>query len=259
MTDLSAQNPTGRFSGLAQTYARHRPAYPEAALEFIVRQCGLGPGAVVIDVGSGTGISARQFAGRGLQVIGIEPNVDMRRQAEAAPAAPGSAPPEYRDGRAEATGLPDGTADLVLAAQAFHWFESAAALAEFRRVLKPGGWVALIWNERDESDPFTADYGKLIRSSKEAAELEMKRGRAGDALLASPLFVAAQRHQFTNEQCLDEEGLLGRAFSTSYVPRDPLGSAKLADDLRALFARARQNGRVALRYGTSVTMAQRGG
>jgi SAM-dependent methyltransferase len=255
MTDLSAQNPTGRFSGLAQTYARHRPSYPEAAVDFIVRHCGLGPGSVVIDVGSGTGISARQFAGRGLKVIGIEPNADMRRQAEAEP-APGAVPPEYRDGRAEATGLPDGTANLVLAAQAFHWFESAAALAEFRRVLKPGGWVALIWNERDELDPFTAAYGQLIRATKEATELEMKRGAAGDALLASPLFTAGQRQEFSHEQLLDDEGLLGRAFSTSYAPRDSDQAKKLAEDLRGLFARSAKGGAVVMQYRTSVTVAQ---
>jgi len=256
--DLSAQNPTGRFSGLAETYARHRPAYPEAALDFIVQHCSLGRGSVVVDVGSGTGISTRQFAGLGMKVIGIEPNADMRRQAGAEPAPPGAVPPEYRDGRAEATGLPDRSADLVLAAQAFHWFESEGALREFQRVLKPGGWVALIWNERDESDPFTAAYGQLIRSSEEAAALEMKRGRAGDALLASTLFTAARRQHFVNDQRLDEEGLLGRAFSTSYVPREPARADQLARDLRGLFAQTQSDGHVRMHYRTTVTLAQRG-
>jgi ubiquinone/menaquinone biosynthesis C-methylase UbiE len=256
--DLSAENPTGRFSGLAETYARHRPSYPQAALDFIVHHCGLSPGAAVVDVGSGTGISTRLFACLGMKVIGIEPNADMRRQAEAEPAPPGSLPPEYRDGRAEATGLPDGSADLVLAAQAFHWFESAGALREFQRILKPGGWVALIWNERDESDPFTAAYGQLIRASKEAAALEMKRGQAGDALLVSPLFSAAQRQQFVNHQQLDEDGLLGRTFSTSYAPREPALAEKLARDLRTLFARTQSNGHVRIQYRTTVTVARRG-
>jgi SAM-dependent methyltransferase len=257
MVDLSAENPTGRFSGLAETYARHRPAYPDTALDFILWHCGLGQAAVAIDVGSGTGISSRQLAARGLKVIGIEPNADMRRQAEAAPVPPGTTPPEYRDGRAEATGLAAGSAALVLAAQAFHWFESQTALAEFHRILKPGGWVALLWNERDESDSFTAAYGPLIRATSEAAELEVARGRASDALLAAPSFTAGRREKFINEQSLDEEGLLGRAFSTSYAPRDPASAAKLADDLRALFGRSQINGLVTMRYRTTVTVAQR--
>jgi SAM-dependent methyltransferase len=257
MVDLSAENPTGRFSGLAETYARHRPAYPDSALDFIVRHCELGAAALAIDIGSGTGISSRQLATRGLKVIGIEPNADMRRQAEDASAPPGTTPPEYRDGRAEATGLAPGSADLVLAAQAFHWFESQAALAEFHRVLKRGGWVALLWNERDEADAFTAAYGQLIRATTEAAELEVARGRAGDALLTAPGFASAQREEFVNEQLLAEEGLLGRAFSTSYAPRDPAPAAKLANDLRALFGRSQNNGLVTMRYRTTVTVAQR--
>src|SRR5215469_5985255 len=136
MTDLSSSqfDPLGRFTGLAGDYARHRPEYPEAAIAFIMTRAGLTSQAVVVDVGSGTGISSRLFALRGLMVIGIEPNDDMRRQAEAEPFA-GTQPPTYRAGRAEATGLPDGIADLVLSAQAFHWFEPAPALAEFRRIL----------------------------------------------------------------------------------------------------------------------------
>src|SRR5690606_4672034 len=106
---------------------------------------------LLVDVGCGTGISTRLFAARGVRVLGIEPNADMRRQAAQTPPPGGGSPPEYRAGTAEATGLPAGCARAILAAQAFHWFDPDGALREFRRILEPGGWVALMANERDES------------------------------------------------------------------------------------------------------------
>src|SRR5262245_21600195 len=93
MSDLAGMNPTGRFSGLAELYARCRPDYPAAALDFVLSRCGLAPGALLVDVGCGTGIAARLFAGRGLRVVGVEPNADMRRRAEAEPLAPGAPVP----------------------------------------------------------------------------------------------------------------------------------------------------------------------
>src|SRR5262249_8623582 len=156
-----ARDSAERFTGLADVYARCRPDYPDAAIDFILARCNLKPGATLIDIGSGTGISSRLFAARGLRVIGIDPNADMRRRAEAEPVPPGAPPPVYRDGHGEATGLPDASADVVLAAQAFHWCEPEAAFHELQRILKPRGWVVLMWNERDERDAFTAAYGDV--------------------------------------------------------------------------------------------------
>jgi SAM-dependent methyltransferase len=257
MPDLSRSNPTGRFTGLADTYAKHRPSYPPAALDFIEKRCGLGPDSLLVDAGCGTGISARLFAKRGIPVLGIDPNADMRTRAEAEPLPPGVPAPQYRDGRAEATGLPDGVATVVLAAQAFHWFDAPTALREFHRVLCPGGWVVLVWNERDESDPFTAAYGTVIRTTPETAAVEGPRGRAGEALLASPLFEKGERIPFSYEQELDEEGVLGRAFSASYAPREPEARKVFADALRAGFAQFQRQGKVVLRYETTVYLARR--
>src|SRR5262245_6225019 len=150
MSDLSSFNPQGRFTGLAELYAQCRPDYPEKAVDFIVAHSGLAAGSLLVDVGCGTGISSRPFVQRGIQVIGIEPNADMRARAVAEPVPAGCPAPEYRAGQAEATGLPDACAAVVLTAQAFHWFERDTALREFRRILKPGGWTVLVWNERDE-------------------------------------------------------------------------------------------------------------
>jgi SAM-dependent methyltransferase len=177
MADLSQQRPTERFSGLEDLYAKHRPSYPADAIDFIVRLCGLNGSTTLVDVGCGTGISTRQFAERGIPVLGIEPNDDMRAKADAESSPPGTPVPVYRKGTAEATGLPDGSAAAVLAAQAFHWFDPPAALREFRRILRPGGHAVLMWNERDNADPFTADYGRVIRSRPEAAKVEGPRGK----------------------------------------------------------------------------------
>lgn len=257
MHELSSCNPTGRFTGLAANYARYRPDYPEAALAFLTERCGLGPDALLIDLGCGTGISARLFARRGVRVIGVDPNADMLRQAETEAAPEGCPPPVYRAGRAEATGLPDASADVVLAAQAFHWFEADVALRECHRLLKPGGWAVLMWNERDESEPFTAAYGAATRAVPEAEAVETPRGQAGEPLLACPLFVDRERRVFPHEQVLDEEAMLGRAFSASYAPRQPDQAELYAARLRAAFARFQNGGAVRLRYATSVYRGRR--
>ncbi|MBU6452638.1 MAG: class I SAM-dependent methyltransferase [Cyanobacteria bacterium REEB67] len=264
MIERHKQNPTGRFSGLAETYARCRPSYPSDAVDFIAAVAGLTPAALIVDVGCGTGISSRLFAERGYSVCGIEPNDDMRQKAEEEEEeGRRSKSIKYSAGTAEDTGIDAEAADLVLSAQAFHWFDPVKALPEFRRILKPGGWVALIWNERDESDKFTAEYGALFRTLPDTAGVEIPRGKAGNALLESNLFEHQQRDLFISSQLLDEEGLIGRAFSASYAPKHGLEKKKFEHDLRELFkVHARQSDAgaaplVRMHYATSVYTAQR--
>ncbi len=296
----SDYQPTERFSGLAGLYSQYRPAYPAVALDFVMSRCNLSNQSILVDVGCGTGISSRLFAARGVRVIGIEPNADMRRQAEteshafatgwvagvARPesskgvdtlqslhalrkalgratqgADPPSMPPRltapsYQSGRAEATGLPEASADAVLAAQAFHWFEPEAALREFHRILKLDGWVILLWNQRDESDPFMRAYGAGVRRLTNAEVFEPYHGK-GDALLTSPLFEDGERASFANEQILDETSLMGRAFSASYAPREDVAVKRYADELRRVFRRFQKDGRVTMRYESSVFLARR--
>lgn len=257
MHSLSSHNPVGRFDGRADVYARHRPDYPAAAIEYIIGVCGLGGQSLLVDVGSGTGISARQFAAGGIPVLGIEPNDQMRAQAEQAELPAGVPSLSYQPGRAEATGLPDASADGVLAAQAFHWFDVEPTLREFERILRPGGWVALMWNERDETDAFTRAYGDIIRTSPDTTLVEGTRVRSGEVLMHSALFHRAQRTEFGHSQVADEEGLLGRALSTSYVPREPAAREQMMVQLRTLFASSQQDGQVRLQYRTTVYLAQK--
>ncbi len=252
-----AKDSAERFTGLADVYAQCRPDYPTAAIDFILCRCGLKPGDTLVDIGSGTGISSRLFAARGLRVIGIDPNADMRRRAEAEPAPPDAPSPVYRDGRGEATGLPDASADVVLAAQAFHWCEPEAAFNEFQRILKPRGWVVLMWNERDERDAFTAAYGDVIRTARETARIEGKRQAAAAPLLTCPLFEHATRTDFPHTQIVDEDGMIGRAMSASYAPREAAEVEQFKRALRDLFARFQQAGRVTICYQTSVYSARK--
>ena len=256
-TDLSNLDPTGRFSGLAKVYAKARPSYPDSAIDFIVTKCALSSNSLIADIGCGTGISSRLFAKRGIAVLGIEPNDEMRKSAQSENE---SAPIEglrYLKATAEHTELQDASVDLVLAAQAFHWFRAEPTLKEFQRIIKPGGWCALMWNERDDSDTFTNEYSKLLHALPNTASVEMKRGVSGVALLESDLFSEAQKVLFANEQIVDKDGLLARAFSASYVPQKGEVAEKFAHDLRALFARCAKGGKVAIKYETSVYLAKR--
>lgn len=263
---------TDRFSGLAGIYAACRPSYPTEAIDFIITNCGLNRTSLLVDIGCGTGISTRLFSERGIRVVGIEPNADMRRAAEEAqtqsidssPEIGGTleiggvpASPQFIDATAEDTGLPDSYADAVLSAQAFHWFDPDRALSEFHRIVRPNGHVVLMWNERDESDEFTKGYGDLFRQLPETATVEMQRGIAGNPLLSSPLFRNSVRTNFSYSQRLDLDGLRGRAFSASYAPKDGAAAEQMRSGLKGLFEQFESNGFVDLQYETSVFIAQR--
>jgi SAM-dependent methyltransferase len=254
MVFVDGRDPTARFTGLAEVYAQGRPGYPPEAVDFVLATCHLGSGSVVVDVGCGTGISSRLFAARGLRVIGIEPNADMRARASA---ERGSVV-EYHDGRAEATGLPQESADAVLSAQAFHWFEPEPALREFHRILRPPGWVVLLWNARDREDPFTRRYAEIVERLPDARRSDAISLKAED-LTRGGLFHEARVRRFPNGQVLDEDGLVVRALSSSYAPREREGREAYVEAIRSLFRTFVHDGHVTLRYHTLVYVARRNG
>ena len=222
--------------------------------------CGLDGTTTLVDVGCGTGISSRLFAARGVPVIGVDPNDEMRAGPKRPPPAIRTAGPPRRStapAGPRRQGCPTATAAAVLCAQAFHWFDVEPTLREFRRILRPGGHAALMWNERDDSDPATAAYTAVVRTAPENAALEGSRGRAGEPLLTSPLFEDGSRTVFRNHQELDEEGVLGRTFSASWAPREPAAAEAFAGALRRYFADWQKEGRVVLRYETTVYLARR--
>lgn len=250
-------DPKGRFTGLGQIYAKARPAYPDEAIDFIIQKCGLNEKSLLVDVGCGTGISSRLFAERKIPTIGIDPNDDMRLQATEENLRSKFEWLSYINASSEHTGLEDDVADAVLAAQAFHWFQPEPTLKEFVRILKPNGFCILMWNERDDRDDFTQQYSEVLHQVPDARSVEVKRGYSGNALLESSLFHSAGKVDFENQQELDEEGLLGRASSASYVPKAGEVFVKLTQDLRNLFARCQKDGQVVMKYVTSVYFAQR--
>src|SRR5687768_3532729 len=150
-----------RFSDRVENYVKFRPGYPPEVLQLFRDEMGLTPDSVIADAGSGTGISARVFLGNGNTVHGVEPNDAMRKAAEEWLA--GFAEFQSREGTAEATGLRDDSVDFVIAAQAFHWFDRDKSREEFLRILKPGGYIVLIWNERQlNSTPFLREYEQFL-------------------------------------------------------------------------------------------------
>jgi len=243
------RDPTGRFSDRVEEYVRHRPGYPPQLVELLRRECGLGPGCDAADVGSGTGKLTELLLVTGARVYAVEPNAAMRQAAER---LLGRVPGFVSvDGRAEATGLPDGSVDLVTAAQAFHWFDHAAARAEVLRILRPRGVAALVWNERaEEGSAFLQDYERFLREfSIDYGEVDHRHTAARERIAAffgPGGFIEAE---FPNRQDLDLDGLRGRYFSTSYaLPREHPRSGEAQEALSEIFRKHQEHGSVRFDY-----------
>lgn len=242
---------TLRFSDRVEAYTRFRPGYPPALVSTLLEKTGLVADAVVADVGSGTGIFTRQLLDQGLRVSAVEPNVNMRLAAEAE--LSGYAKFDSVDASAEHTGLADNSIDLVTAAQAFHWFNNAATKAEFERILKPGGKLALIWNKRNLNQAFQQAYqGILNEYAPEYGKLNhMNLGEDDIACF----FVGKEMElmHFDNKQTLDFAGLMGRLKSASYCPaEDSPQYISLVTELVALFDQYANDGVVDFEYDTQL-------
>ncbi len=216
---MAQLDPTGRFSSRAADYLRWRPGYPREVIELLCERCSLGAASLLADLGSGTGIFTRLLLETGAQVYAVEPNAEMRREAEAALARF----PNFHSvaAPAESTGLAEHSIDLIAAAQAAHWFEVGKARAEFRRIAKPDGWLALIWNtRRTAGTPFLCGYESLLqRYAPNYAQISANQDSA-DRVAALFAPAAFSRRVFDNRQHFDWEGLAGRARSSSYVRPD---------------------------------------
>ena len=242
-------DPRKRFSDRVADYIRFRPGYPEALLPVLLPASKGRDAISIADVGSGTGIFTRLLLRQGLTVYGVEPNANMRQAAE-----------EYLadcenfvsiEGDAENTGLADASVDLVTAAQAFHWFDNDASKTEFNRILKPGGRLALIWNQRRLEQPFQQAYEALLR--KLAPEYgKVNHMNLGDHDIAR-FFQPGQMQvfHFDNYQQFDFNGLAGRLKSSSYCPDENTPEyARLQDELSRLFEAHAVDGRLTFEYDT---------
>ncbi len=244
-------DPTQRFTGRAGGYDKHRPTYPDAAIDAILDSLGEPDSLTAADIGAGTGISSRLLADRGLHVIAIEPNASMLDQGRARhhPLI------QWQQSTAEATGLPADSVNLVLCAQAFHWLDHPRALAEFARILRPRGRAAVIWNVQDETDPFTAAYRAVItKHALEPPTSPSFTGHEKHPRFDPPLWSHPTIQTFPHHQPLDADALIGRAASSSYCPSDGPAHESLAADLRALHGKWAHHGMVHLRYQTRLYM-----
>lgn len=187
------------------------------------------PGSTLVDIGAGTGISSRALADLGYEVIAVEPNAGMRNAAQ----------PHRRvrwvDGTGENTGLPDHCCVRVVYAQAFHWVEPTAAIAEAIRILEPGGRLCAIWNEADPDCPVANAYKEATLLYATNPEVAQVRTLAGRSILESPQLADANLQLFRQVVSMGLEQLIGRAFSTTYAPTESKARAELAETLTEVF------------------------
>jgi len=253
MEFADTSDPTRRFSNRVANYAAARPGYPDEIVAVLAERGMLPPEGTIADIGSGTGISSELFLRHGFSVIGVEPNREMREAAESSLGGYGSAFQSV-DGRAEATGLPDGSVDGIVAGQAFHWFEPQGTRREFARIATPGSPLMLIWNtRRTDGTRFLEEYERLLL--RHGTDYATVRHTRIDSAALVPMFEAGSFSRFTlpNEQKLDLAGLRARLLSSSYVPPlDDPRSAPMLEELAALFERHQRGGVVYILYDTEI-------
>jgi len=248
---MPAANATSRFSDRVENYARYRPGYPPEILPVLGAECGLTRDHVIADIASGTGIWTRTLLENGNPVYAVEPNVEMRQAGERLLA-------DFSNftsvaGSAEATTLPDASVDVVTAAQAAHWFDRPRTRREFLRILKPQGWLVLLWNERlTDSTSFLREYEQLLLDYG-TDYADVRHERTTDAV--NEFFDPApyQERTFPMRQEFDYAGLEGRLLSSSYAPGP--GHPKhtpMLKELQRIFDTHVAGGRVAFDYTTRV-------
>jgi len=244
-----------RFSDRVANYIKYRPSYPQVVVDTIISECQLGKTHTVADIGSGTGIFSKLLLDRDFDVIGVEPNESMRKAAEHQL----SYYEKYSsvDGQSECTNIASSSIDLITAAQAFHWFNREKTKQEFSRILKPGGYLALIWNQRKVDQPFHKEYDSILR--KYATDYNsVNHMNISDEDIAGFFYPGkVATFDFKNSQQFDLIGFLGRMQSSSYTPkvntREHETLMKVAEDL---FHRYEASGTITFEYDTRLYLAQ---
>ncbi len=250
-------NATQRFTTRVRNYIKYRPHYPSAVIDLLKREPGLATNTVVADIGSGTGILAELFLRFGCRVYGVEPNDAMRAAGEQLL----SSYDRFTSvaATAENTTLPDQSIDLITAGQAFHWFDAERTGKEWRRILKPRGYVALIWNTRRTSGtPFLEAYEQMLRTYgtdyDEVNQQNPDHASGRRAFFGGDAFTL---HTFANQQVFDWDGVRGRLLSSSYTPEASHPNYEsMLQELRRIFEQHNENGTVMFLYDTEVWVGQ---
>ena len=248
-------NSVERFSNRVENYVKYRPNYPKEVLNLFRYEMNLRNNLIVADIGAGTGISSKLFLENGNRVVGVEPNQTMRRAAE-----------EFLkdfpnfsivDGTAENTSLESQTVDFIVAAQAFHWFDEAQTRKEFKRVLKTGGFVVLMWNERQlDTTKFLRAYENLLIEFGTDYE-KVRHENITKETLRDFFQTDFQQAVFQNRQTVDFNGLKGRMLSSSYIPAEENPRfSEMIKNLESLFAQHAENGKIDILYDCKIFYGQ---
>lgn len=249
---LHTLNPLGRFSDRAQDYARYRPGYPPEAIAAILADVDNPRSLVIADIGAGTGISSRLLGDRGPRVIAVEPNAAMREAAEPHPQV------VFHTGTGEQTGLADASVHIVTCCQSFHWFNAPLALAEFSRILPPGGRLALLWNDWELEDSGTAAYYQIIHAVATRAIDHRDHTQALRAIEQQREFSRVQHLSFDHGQTLTLPEVVGRSLSSSYIPKEGRAHLQFLDTIAAWHrAWAAIDGTVTLKYVTNLYLSEK--
>lgn len=251
------QDPKKRFSSRVERYIKYRPSYPLEVIEFLKKKGILTLKSIIADIGSGTGILSELFLKEGNKVFGVEPNTDMRN---AGVKLLNKYPTFISiDGSAEDTKLDNNSIDIITAGQAFHWFHLENARREFKRILKPKGWVILIWNRRKKlTNAFLKEYEKfLLKYGTDYKAIEKSKLDFDKFFENYKRKKNYNRITFDNHQIFDYEGLEGRLLSTSYIPlSDNPNYNDMINDLKYLFENFQENGYIRFEYDTEVIYGQ---
>jgi ubiquinone/menaquinone biosynthesis C-methylase UbiE len=254
---MPAGDTVQRFSSRVEKYARYRPGYPRETIELLKTECGLLSEHLIADIASGTGLFTQLLLENGNRVFGVEPNPGMRRAGEEFL----SAYPNFTSvaGRAEATTLQAHSIDLLTAAQAAHWFDLEKTRREFTRILKPGGWVVLVWNERrTDTTPFLREYEQMMLifgTDYQHVRHENTTRTIQDFFAPS----ACHTRTLEMEQEFNYAGVAGRVLSSSYTPQPGHPRYEpMMKHLRQIFDNHAEEGRVTLEYDTRVYFGRLG-
>jgi SAM-dependent methyltransferase len=245
---------TRRFSNRVEHYLKYRPTYPAEIIPLLESECGLTAESVIADLGSGTGLLTELFLKHGNPVFGVEPNQEMRSAGEKALAKY----PKFTsvNAAAEATTLTDHSVDLIVAGQAFHWFDREKARAEFVRILKPEGWLMLVWNGFRIACQTVADFQQVFQQYGTDYQ-DAIREITDEEIQAFYEPGKCSRETFFNQQVFDFEGLKGRLLSMSYAPQpDHRDYEPMMQSLRGVFERNQKDNQVVIEYDTAVYYGQ---
>ncbi len=247
------KNSTTRFSDRVENYVKFRPHYPNEIIGYLKSENILKDNYVIADIGSGTGISAELFLQKGNNVFGVEPNKEMREAGEKI--LSGYSNFMSVKGTAESTTLEDKSIDLIISAQAFHWFDTAKAKSEFKRILKNGRYAVLIWNSRKlNSTPFSTEYEKLLIKYGTDYK-EVRHENTNDTIFNSFFDSGYIEKEFQTEQVFDFEGIKGRLLSSSYAPVEAdQNYSIMLKELHEIYSKYADKNKVKIEYDTKLVL-----